>query len=132
MRESYPPADTADSPAPQMPEREPEKFQFSLKQLLTFMLVSAVLAAGLRYVVQFLNRLPEHKLIGWSNTVLVSLTFGGLVYFFFRLPFLALQGGRLRRRWTAVRGHRRELEAWSRQRLQEREATTSEPDSFDP
>jgi len=141
MRESYPPADITSSPAPEFPGREPEKFQFSLKQLLAFMLVSALLAAGLRYVLQLL---PDHWLIarayalllevvslrasrpgnawmiGWLNTILAALALGATAYFLFRVPILALQGDRLRRRWTAVRGHRRDLENWSRQRLEQR------------
>src|SRR5262245_25669790 len=126
MRESYPPEADANSPAPpQLPAPPPEKFQFSLKQLLAFMLASAVLATGLRYVVQWLSALPDHQLIGWSNTVVVALGMGGLVYFFFRVPFLAVHLGRVRRRWNSVRSHRRELEQWSRERIKQREAAES-------
>jgi hypothetical protein len=140
MRESYPPVDAANSPAPELPEREPEKLQFSLRQLLAFMLVSAVLAAGLRYVLQLL---PDHWVIarlyavvldalnfssprvgnatyGWLSTIITALGLGALAYFFFRAPILALQADRLHRRWIALRGHRRELENWSRQRLKQR------------
>jgi hypothetical protein len=121
MRESYPPTADRSSPAPpELPEPPPAKFQFSLKHLLAFMLASAVMAALLRYTIQFLQRLPEHELIGLTNAVVGGLALGALFYFFFRAPFLALHMTRLRRRWNSVRAHRRALEQWSRERIEQR------------
>lgn len=140
--------DHPSSPAPQFPEREPEKLQFSLRQLLAFMLVSALLAAGLRYVMQLLpdnwviarayaalldvvslgaSRPGNAWMIGWLNTILAAIALGALAYFLLRVPILALQADRLRRRWTAVPGHRRDLENWSRERLKKREQGVEPP-----
>jgi hypothetical protein len=121
MRESYPPIADGSSPAPpELPQPPPAKFQFSLKHLLAFMLASAVMAAAVRYVVQFLQRLPDQATLGLFSTVSMGLVLGALLYFFFRAPFLVLHISRLRRRWKTVRAHRRALEQWSRQRIQER------------
>jgi hypothetical protein len=131
-----------------LPEREPEKFQFSLKQLLAFMLVSALLAAGLRYVMQLLpdnwviarayaalldvvslyaSQPGNAWMIGWLNTILAAIALGAAAYFLFRVPILALQASRIQRRWTAVRGHRRDLAKWSRERLKQREQGVEPP-----
>jgi hypothetical protein len=121
MRESYPSTADRSSPAvPELPEAPPQKFQFSLKHLLAFMLACAVIAAVLRYIVQFLRSLPDHQLAGWVNSVVAGLAFGALFYFFFRAPFLGLQMNRLRRRWITVRAHRRALERWTRERIEQR------------
>src|SRR5262245_63850000 len=113
------------TPAPELPEPPPEKFQFSLKQLLAFMLVSALLAFGARYVMQLFGKLPDTLIAGYLNLLVLSLLFGAAVYFLLRGPFLALHAARISRRWRSVRGHRRELERWSRERLKQRDQAGS-------
>lgn len=121
MRESYPPDAIASSPVPELPPPPPEKFQFSLKQLLAFMFASAVLASAARYVLQLFGKIPDTLLASYLNIMLLSLVFGALAYVLIRGPFLALQAQRIRRRWTAIKGHRRELENWSRERVKRKD-----------
>lgn len=120
MRESYPPADAASSPAPDLPAAPPAKLQFSLRQLLLFMLASAVFAAGARYVLQLFGRIPDTLIAGYLNTIVLSLIGGAFLYFLLRVPFLMLHAARVRQRWRAVSQHRRELEQWSRERVKQR------------
>ena len=61
-----------------------------------------------------IQRLPQHELIGVTNTVVVSLAFGGLLYFFLRAPFLVHHAIGIHQRWKRIKQHRVELEAWSR------------------
>jgi hypothetical protein len=118
VRESYPADDGGSSPAPPvLPEREPEeRFQFSLKQLLAFMLACAIAAMGLRYLVQWMESLPDNEIISMVNTVAVSLVFGGLLYFMIRAPFLARHATSFRNRWNALQEHRRAMDQWTRER----------------
>jgi glutathione S-transferase len=123
VAESY--ASSADRSTPVPPElSDPHsgRFQFSLRQLLALMLASAFLAAGLRYVLQWLERLPQHYLTGLQNTLLLGIAFGGLLYFFFRAPFLVYGGVRTMRRWQAMQRHRRELTAWAAEVRERRKA----------
>jgi hypothetical protein len=121
MRESYPSKGDLSSPAPQLPEPPPEKFQFSLKQLLAFMLASAFLATGARYVIQLFGQIPDSQIAGYLHILILSLVFGALLYFLIRGPFLLMHATRISRRWQTIKGHRRELEDWSRQRIKERD-----------
>jgi hypothetical protein len=107
--------------APDLPDPPPEKLQFSLKQLLAFMFVSALLATAARYLVQLFGKLPDTQIAGYLNLLVLSLLLGAALYFLFRGPFLALHALRISHRWRNVRGHRRELERWSKQRLQQRD-----------
>ena len=70
MRESYPPDAVASSPVPELPPPPPEKFQFSLKQLLGFMFASAVLASGARYVLQLFGKIPDTLIASYLNILL--------------------------------------------------------------
>jgi hypothetical protein len=117
--ESYRPDESGSSPAPpKLPERPPERFQFSLKQLLAFMLASALAAVGLRHLMAMTSQWETNV----ANASVVGLIVGGLMYFFLRYPFVLLQGGRLSRRWRQIQQHRRDLEAWSKAKKQERVA----------
>src|SRR5262245_59404193 len=130
MRESYPHEADANSPAPPaLPQSPPERFQFSLKQLLAFMLASAVLATGARYVIQLFGQIPDSQIAGWLYFLVLSLVFGALLYFLIRGPFLMIHAARFNRRWRTIRGHRRQLEQWSRERIRERDASA---DSSNP
>ena len=60
-------------------------------------------------------------------TVEKPLDDGAFLYFLIRGPFLLVHAMRISRRWRTIRGHRRELERWSRERIKQREAST-EPD----
>jgi hypothetical protein len=127
MRESYPPDAPPSSPVPELPQPPPERFQFSLKQLLAFMFASALLASGARFLIQLLGQIPDTLIAGYLNVFVLSLVFGALLYFLIRGPFLAVQAFRIRRRWQAIHGHRRELENWSRERIKQREAGAESP-----
>jgi hypothetical protein len=91
-----------------------------LKHLLAFMLASALLAAGARLVLEYLQQLPDGYLSRWANVLLAGLSLGGLAYFFLRVPFLAVGIGRASSRWSQVRAHRRELAKWAEARRGER------------
>jgi hypothetical protein len=125
--ESYRPDDSASSPAPpKLPEPPPERFQFSLRQLLLFMFASALVAAALRQLVHYVEALPDQDHVGLVNVVLCGLTFGGLLYFFLRVPFLAARAGRFRQRWRQIQKHRRELAAWGEARKRERDTSATD------
>ena len=101
---------------PSLPERPPERFQFGLKHLLAFMLVSSFVALGIRLLVGIFAAAPAGYLPSWVNVILAILAIGGLGYFFLRVPFLAVSMGRVGTRWRAVRAHRRELAEWAKAR----------------
>ena len=125
--ESYRPEESGSSPAPPtLPERGPERFQFSLKQLLAFMLASALIAAGLRHVVAYVQLLPFEEQTSLVNVTLGGLVLGGLLYFFLRAPFLVVKAGRFRRRWQEIKRHRQELAAWGNARKQEAKAKNAD------
>jgi hypothetical protein len=131
--ESYRAEEDRSSPAPPaLPERPPERFQFNLKHLLAFMFASAFVAMGLRQLLAYLEQLPDGYLAGWINVLVGALTFGALLYFFVRVPALAVQGSRLRQRWQAIRHHRRELEQWAKDQstIREGEPENSQPPPF--
>jgi hypothetical protein len=107
---------TPDTSPPSLPARPPDRFQFRLKHLLAFMFASAIVASGMRLILDFLNRLPEGYLNSWSNVLLCSLAIGGLAYFFLRVPYLAVGMGRAGERWRVVQAHRRELAEWAKAR----------------
>jgi hypothetical protein len=116
--ESYRPDDDGSTPAPpELPERPPERFQFSLKQLLAFMLASALAAVGLRHLMVITSQWETNV----ANACVVGLIVGGLMYFFLRFPFVLFRGGRLSRRWQQIQQHRRDLIAWGEAR--KRDAT---------
>jgi hypothetical protein len=93
--------------------------------------VAAVLATGLRYLLLFLEQLPDNGATGLVATTLTSLAVGGMVYFLVRGPLLTRAFWRLAGRWRAVKAHRRELEAWADARRSEKrrimEAETPPP-----
>jgi hypothetical protein len=120
-------ADAVGNAPPELPERPPERFQFSLKQLLAFMFASAVVAAGLRYFIQYVQALPDHEQTALANYVVCGLAFGGLAYFFLRGPFLAVRLSRFRDRWREIQRHRRELHAWGEARKREQRAPADVP-----
>jgi hypothetical protein len=121
--ESYRPDDSPSSPAPpELPERPPERFQFSLKQLLLFMFASALVAAGLRQLVHYVTALPDQEQSGLVNVTVCGLAFGALLYFFLRAPFIAVKLGRTRTRLREIQQHRQELKAWAEARKRERGA----------
>jgi hypothetical protein len=123
--ESYRPDESVSSPAPpKLPERQPDRFQFSLKQLLAFMFASAFAAMGLRQLMLNANQWEA----GVVNTTLIGLAIGGLLYFFIRFPFVLFRGGRLSRRWRQIQQHRRELQAWGEARKKEQPAEAQTPD----
>src|SRR5262249_52242742 len=119
VSESYSSLTDGSSPTlPELPEPPPERFQFSLKQLLAFMLGCALLAAAVRYVLQWTRQLPDYQVIGIFSTALAALPLGALLYFFLRGPALAYHAGRIWSRWNRVQKHRHDLERWTRERKQ--------------
>ena len=101
---------------PSLPKGPPDRFQFHLKHLLAFMFASALVAAGLRLVLQALERLPAGWLGTWVGVLSSSLIFGAVAYVLLRGPFLIWHAIRLSRRWDAVQKHRRELANWVKSR----------------
>jgi hypothetical protein len=101
---------------PSLPDRPPERFQFHLKHLLAFMFFSAILASGVRLVLQAFERLPDGWLASWLGVLSCSLAGGALAWVLLRGPFLVWHAIRLSRRWDAVRSHRRELTRWAKAR----------------
>ena len=119
--ESHRPDESGSNPAPpELPERGPERFQFSLLHLLAFMFVSALLAFGSRHVVLYVGSLPPTELLSIQNVVMGAVAFGGLLYFFLRVPYIGVRTLSFRRRWQEIQQHRRELEAWRKDRVQSR------------
>jgi hypothetical protein len=114
MSESYPNAREAPPALPATANRQ--RFQFHLRQLLAFMLVSCVLAAGARLVLGLFDQLPVEFMRGWPNVILGGVTLGFLAWFFLRVPFLIVELGRTSRRWQSLREHRRELAQWAKAR----------------
>jgi hypothetical protein len=125
------PPDTSGAP-PELPEEKPQRFQFSLLQLVAFMTVSAIVAAGVRQLGLYVEALPDRQQIGLVNVTVYGLAFGGLMYFFLRVPFLAVGAGRFRDRWRTIQRHRRELEAWGEARKREQAAQSESADSQRP
>jgi len=138
MRESYPLARDRSSPTPPvLPERPPDRFQFSLAQLLAYMAASAILAAAIRYLLVLVDRqpdvsrslgLPAGRISFWADAIVGTLAFGAILYLLLRGPFLALHAGRISRRWKSLQAHRRELATWSRERQQELARRNVSPD----
>lgn len=113
--ESYRPEESGSSPAPaKLPERGPDRFQFSLKGLLAFMVATALFATAIHYLVQLLPPPPGQSTA--TVPVVFSLGAGALLYLFIRVPFLAYGAIRAAGRWQAIQQHRRDLAAWSEQR----------------
>jgi len=77
---------------------------------------AAILATGLRYLLQYLEQLPSHQWIAAPNVFIVSLALGALLYYFLRAPFLVESADRFGRRWQLLQAYRRELDRWSRER----------------
>jgi len=101
---------------PELPARPPDRFQFGLKHLFLFMFVSAFVALGLRQLVLLIQQLSPLEKTGLVSTTIGALALGGLFYFFFRAPYLAVRVGSIRRRWQEIQEHRRHLELWAEQR----------------
>ncbi len=108
--------DTPDDIPPAFPAPPPDRFQFSLKQLLAFMFASAFVAMGLRLLLQWIGRLPDGFLGTWLGVLISSLTIGMVAYFIVRGPMLLWHAVRINRRWDAVQSHRRELAEWAKAR----------------
>ena len=126
--ESYRPDESGSSPAPaKLPERGPDRFQFSLKNLIVFMFASAVLAAVIHYLVRLLPPPPGQTTT--SIPVAFSLGAGALLYVIIRVPFLIFGGMRATGRWQAIQRHRRDLAAWAQRRRNQIDKTGSSPKS---
>jgi len=133
MPESYPAPAGRPSPAPPELPRLPERrFQFSLRSLLAYMFGAAILATGIRYLLQYLEQLPSHQWIASSNVFICSLAFGGLLYYFVRAPFLVEHADRIGRRWRMLQDHRRDLDRWSRERRKQRSIAADAQESTPP
>jgi hypothetical protein len=109
-----------DQPPPSLPERSPDRFQFQIKHLLAYMLIAAIVAAGLRHILAYWNQLPTDGMLRLQNAILIGLLLGCLAYFLVRLPFVAAGLRRSGARWGEVRRHRRELAEWAKSRKAER------------
>ena len=118
MRESYPAVDDLSSPAlPELADPPPERFQFGMKLLLSLMLVTAVLAAGVHYaslyVLRINQRVPAyHQYIFLPEAILLSVLLVVWFYLVVRTVFLARHVVRIGRRWRVAQRHRREMAAW--------------------
>ena len=115
-----------DQPPPSLPNRPPDRFQFQIKHLLAYMLIAAIVAAGLRHVVIYWNQLPTDGYLRLQNTILAGLLLGCLAYFFVRLPFVIAGLRRSGARLRDVRRHRRELAEWAKSRKAERGIITED------
>jgi hypothetical protein len=109
-------ANAMDQPPPSLPERPSERFQFQIKHLLAYMLIAAIVAAGLRHVVVYWDQLWTLETQRMQNVLLGILVLGSLIYLFLRMPFVAAGFGHATRRWQDVRRHRRELAEWAKSR----------------
>jgi hypothetical protein len=115
--ESYPsPSDCSSLPLPELPDLPTQRYQFNLKQLLAFMLICAVLATVARYVLEWMQTLPKLEVVSFATACVAASAFGGLLYFFFRAPFLLHHAGRFLARWKRIQQHKAELTTWIRQR----------------
>jgi hypothetical protein len=132
VRESYPLTPDRSSPAPpELPERPPPvRFQFSLRKLLAFMFVSALVAAGLRLFVLVVQQLGLLQQTALLNTTLCVLALVGLFYFFFRAPYLAMKSDAISHRWRQIQKHRDALDVWANRRRDEHNCQA--PPSDDP
>jgi hypothetical protein len=77
---------------------------------------AAILATGVRYLMQLLEPLPRHQLISLSNALFVSLALSALLYYIVRAPFLVDSADRIGRHWRDLQVHRQELARWSQSR----------------
>ena len=112
------------SPAPlALPERPPDRFQFTLKTLITFMLVSALFAVAIHYLIRLWPPPPGQTTT--SVPIAYSLGAGALLYLMIRVPFLAYGAIRAGSRWQAIQRHRRDLATWSRKRRKQIDKTDS-------
>jgi predicted PurR-regulated permease PerM len=128
LAESYPSPTDRSSPAPpEFPSLPPDqrKSQFSLQQLLAFMLAACGLAMAARPVVQILTRMPAGELGQLATWILLSLLCGAALYVLVRGPFLVWHGVRIARRWRNVSRHRQQLTAWAKSQS---EAAREPPD----
>jgi hypothetical protein len=131
--ESYRPAEVGSSPAPPaLSPQQPDRFQFHLKHLLAFMFASSLVAFGLRHLVLYLKDAPLREQAGVVNTTVAGIAFGGLLYFFLRVPFLAVKANRFRHRWLEIKRHRRELAAWSAQQQKRARLRAEDSESSPP
>jgi hypothetical protein len=119
MPESYrEPFEQHSMEAPILPQPPERRFQFSLRALLAYMFGAAIVATGVRYLLQLFEPLPNHPWIAASNVFFVSLAFGTLLYYFVRAPYLVDSVERFGRRWRQLQDHRRALDRWSCERRQ--------------
>jgi hypothetical protein len=114
--ESYRPEESDSSPAP-LPVRPPDRFQFSLKNLLVFMFITALFATAIHYAVQLLPPPPGSSTA--TIPVVFSLGAGALLYLMIRVPFLIFGAARATGRWQAIQQHRRDLAAWASKRREQ-------------
>jgi hypothetical protein len=133
MPESYP--DLCERPsmeAPELPQLPQRRFQFSLRSLLAFMFGAAILATGVRYLMQLLEPLPKHQLIALSNALFVSVALSALLYYIVRAPFLVTSADRIGRRWQQLQDHRRQLDRWSQSRRKQAASESASPQNPSP
>jgi hypothetical protein len=105
--ESYPsPADRSSPTPPELPERPPERFQFSLAMLLLVTFVCAIGAAGIRWS----GAPSDVQLLGFVVTAIF------IAYTTFRWA----AAWRRFDRWGEIQQHRQELEEWARHRKRDK------------
>jgi hypothetical protein len=121
-------AEFSRSPPPELPPRPPERFQFHLKHLLAYMFACALVAAGLRFVVQALGRLPDTSATRMLNFLVGGLILGILLYYFVRAPYVLHRAGQLTARWRTILSHRRAMEDWLKQHRDESKRIMEEKD----
>lgn len=108
---------------PALRETRPERpRQFSLAWLIFWTVICAAGAAIVRLFVERGETGIDYLVIACALAIWLGVTWLAI----WRRVFS-------KRRWAKVRAHRRELEDWSRQRLQQRETTAQgPPESHNP
>ena len=133
MPEFYPrPCERHSMEAPELPQLPERRFQFSLRSLLAYMFGAAILATGVRYLMQLIEPLPAHQLIALSNVIVISLAYGALLYYFVRAPFLVDSADRIGRHWRDLQAHRQELARWSQSRRKRPELDSAAQENASP
>ena len=133
MPESYPdPCEQHSMEPPELPRLPERRFQFSLRSLMAYMFGAAILATGVRYLLQLIEPLPNHQLIALSNIIFISLAFGTLLYYFVRAPFLVDSADRFGRRWQQLQDHRGKLDRWSHSRRKRPDSDSKAPENPSP
>lgn len=123
MRESYPQPDQRSTPGPPpLPGRPSDRLQFGLAQLLGYMVFAAIVAWGIRQLLQLTKGLPDaSRALGlppgrvpfWTDLIVYSLVGAAALYVLLRGPWLLLHAWRFQQRWRGLQAHRRALAEWS-------------------